>query len=176
MGKLIISGNGKENEAVLHSWLVSLSVGAIGVVFLMFVASHFGYDQTEYGPVRNNMYNFVMGVAALGGMAAIVESLFKKSRITSSFIDVYENGIRGKGVQESFPWAMSTYAAMSDFQLEFEQVEAIEVKKNSIIIRMIDISDNTKVAHKCYALNPQEIHDAILKGKEDGTLTAESIF
>ena len=176
MGKLIISGNGKENDAILHSWVLSLAVGAIGVLFLMFVANHFGYDQTPDGLVRNNMYNFVMGVAALGGMAAIVESLFKKSRITSSFIDVHENGIRGKGVQENFPWAASTYAAMSDFQLEFEQIEAVEAKKNAIIIRMIDTSDNTKVAHKCYSLNPQEIYDTILRGKENGSLVAETPF
>jgi len=165
MGKLIISGNGKENEVIRKIWIMSAVTGVLGVVFVMLVAHQIGDTLTS------NIQNFLIGVAWLGAVAAIVEAMFKKRRVESTYIDVYENGIHGRGVATNFPWAMNSYAAMSGFNYKFEQITSVEVQSdNAIIIHATSAIEEVEVSHKCYAMNANEVREMILKGMEDGAL------
>jgi len=167
MGKLIISGNGKENDIIRKIWIMSALTGVVGVVFVMIVANQIGDTLTT------NIQNFLIGVAWLGAVAAIVEAMFKKRRVESTYIDVYEGGVQGKGVATNFPWAMNSYAAMSNFHFRFDKIVSVEVQNdNAIIIHATSAIEEVEMSHKCYAMNANEVREMILKGMEDGALVA----
>ncbi|MDR2183576.1 MAG: zinc ribbon domain-containing protein, partial [Clostridiales bacterium] len=162
LSRPLASGNGEGNSAVVTNWLYSLIIGAAGVGLLILLANQIGYTQTWVGPVRNNAYYISIVFAVLVGIAALIEAFFKHGRITGTQISVYEDGVKGMSVPAKFPWTLTSYSAMSEFQLGFNQIMSVDVlNENCVVIHVVGAS------HKCYCLKPNEIRDAIIKQMND---------
>jgi hypothetical protein len=170
-GKLLASANGKKHSSIVTWWIIEL-IGAVACVAIGFwLANKYGHSGGysigfRYVPsAKNELYNIYMHGGVFLSVLSLIMAYLTHTRISRTFINVYENGIEGSSVVPKFPLSFMLYGSISslqlaDFQLTYEQVSSVDVvNENTIIINA------GNVQHKIYAMNSKDIRDAILSQK-----------
>ena len=94
--------------------------------------------------------------------------IFVWLHIIKTEIHVYEQGIKGKSMDANFIIDFlklfnfrsdKDSIKMSEFHLGYDQISSVECKGKSVILK------TESKNHKCYAMNVNEIQEAIMKQK-----------
>ena len=162
MGKLLVSGDGKGNSAILAYWTKISIIGVIIIVIMYSLATSFdkppsGY--VDFGRDRREFAsNILKGCCILTIIGVAYEGIATQSKITKTEISVYEQGVKGKSLPFKF-----VHTHMSDFQLNYDQISSVDLINGRCIV-----IHATGVQHKCYAMNASEIRDVIMRQKYPG--------
>ncbi|GHS93625.1 hypothetical protein FACS1894139_14580 [Planctomycetales bacterium] len=164
MGKELISASGKGHKAAAIWWLLTASSAAVCVVLALWLAQQRG----DLFVLSNSMVvkkSVLITITAICSLACIVMGCLCQTRISGTYVAVYENGIEGSSVAPKFPLALMLYCSISslqlrEFRLTFDQVSSVDVvNENSLIIHA------TNTEHKIYAMNAREVRNVILAQK-----------
>ena len=171
MGKLLVSGNGRDFvKSTAHNWVVFIIIAIALIVIGFVLANQFGY-QTVGGAIGQGIggwlgvtapqvrtgayYIFALGgvglAAILIGYGAIQDIYAGKTEI-----HVYENGIKGAGGGAKFAQSLEDTMTISTFQLEYDRVASVDVAHK----KLLSINAFGKVYVVAVA-NPDEIVAAI---------------
>jgi len=171
-GKLLASANGKGHKAIATWWIIELIAAVVSVALGFWLANKYGYSGGySFGrfmnvpAIKNELYYIYMGIAVICPICAYTCAYLTHTRISRTFINVYENGIEGSSVMPKFPLSFMLYGSISslqlaDFQLTYNQISSVDVvNENTIVINAVNAQ------YKIYAMNSREIRDAILSQK-----------
>jgi hypothetical protein len=181
-GNLVVSASGKGHQAIINRWVIHVVIVLVFVCLWCFLFQKYGYDKwRDSGENLNFLWvsALVVGVVACLGNAYLVQT-----RISNTVINVYENSLEGAGLTPRssilflvflivpalfvilhvmrffMPFFISKLIC---FQLTCDEIIDVDVEKgNTIIIRANTIKHKIKI----YAMNANEIMDAILSMKE----------
>lgn len=171
MGKLIISGNGKDFvKSTAHNWIFFILIAIVLVVVGFVLANQFGV-RTLGGAIGQGIGG-LLGVAApqvrtgayytfmWGGIGSAVlligYGLMQDIYAGKTEIYVYENGIKGAGGGPKFAQSLEDTMKISSFQLEYDRIASVDVTHK----KLLSINAFGKIYVVAVA-NPDEIATAI---------------
>jgi len=136
MGKLLISGRGKDTRGGVGYWLIILIIAAAIIVLGVFLANRFGYRTlggtiggafgNTFGVnvprVRTGLYNlFIWGSIVLAG-GFIVYMIYYSIRYAKTEIFIYENGVEGTGITKD-----GENESLTAFNLNYDKIDSIDI-------------------------------------------------
>lgn len=146
MGKLIISGNGKNTVSQME-WIIVVVGSLLLIVIGFWLANQFGYEQAvgrtlsalgvafgvEVPEVRTVMYYiFAWGGVVLAGIilgwATLVSVYAGKTEIL-----VFENGIQGAGGGVKFSQSLEDTVTISAFNLAYDRIASVDITRKHFI-------------------------------------------
>ncbi|MCL2014733.1 MAG: hypothetical protein FWG68_00620 [Defluviitaleaceae bacterium] len=149
IGKLLVSGDGKENTATIISYVA----WGIGLPIAFFVVVNIMGEMYFFGNILPLAGRFlVIFLVAVGSIVHILSSI----GIYNSAINVYENGVSGKGLSKYFNMGdVRTFT----FMLTYEQV-SVDVNGKWITIH------GPGTSYKVCISNAAEIQQAIYQQQQ----------
>ena len=169
-GKVLVSGNGNKNSALALWWGMAIISAVSCCVALLLVAHNM---DNQVGNARGQMFvnraalDEAQQMAAMFRGAAIIVPILillygvaYHISITSTHIQVFANGIVGKGVGKGFLWGDSR---LFGFRLACNQITSVDVTGSTIIVHA------SGAQYKCYVANPAEIQRVIVEQQQKRT-------
>jgi len=182
-GKILTLGNGKWSTAILYHWLTIGLCFAIGGIIFLFEAADRG---STLGEMRANISQetnenkkielkeaiarketkdviFLLAGVPIFIILLPVAGAIGQRRIASTYIEVCENGISGKGVikKKRGPFII---LRRSNFQFEYNEVRRVDIdgyfSGTSIIVH------TSETQYTCYCRNPSEIRETIVNQQQ----------
>ena len=171
MGKLLISGNGKDYvRSQSDQWIIVI-LFAVGFIVLGFVlANEFGYETVGGAiggaiggwigvtppQVRTIWYSIFLFGGVLVAALMIAYCVLLDVYAGKTEIEVYENGIKGAGGGPKFLISTEDTVSVSTFQLEYDRIASVDVSRKNIL----SINAYGRV-YAVAVINPNEIADTI---------------
>jgi hypothetical protein len=158
-GNVLATGNGNGNPAIRLHWMCFIIVAIAGCAIFAFYAGYLSY-RLEEGEIAWDkreqvklMIPIYAGVAILCPVLCLVVGIIDHRGIFSTYIQVEEGGIQGKGVGKFFLFGD---LRCFGFCLAYNQITSVDVSGSTIIIHA------TGAQYKCYVQNPSEIQGIIV--------------
>ena len=164
IGKLLISGNGKGNSAIIFwSFYFIISAAASYLFICSFLPNairnsrrtgNMVVDSLIAGQMANRIdpadVMFVFGLVF--AFSCIVFAVLSGICIAKTEIKICENGIEGKGLGKNFFWGD---IRLFSFRLAYNQITSVDATNTSVVVHA------SNAQYKCYVENAGEIQNII---------------
>jgi len=146
MDRILTSGNGKGNLAILFWWLID---GALSVILcVLFFCVIFPHMFRALGLMGAAKGSFYCGLALI--VFCLVSAALMHRGIAKTEINIRENGVTGRSVGRYFIWGD---LRVSDFQLAYNQITYVEHTRRAVILY------DRNSQYKCYVADPPKIYE-----------------
>lgn len=148
MGKLLISGNGKDFvKSTATNWIIIVIIAIAFIVLGVILANQFGY-QTLGGTagrvaggvfgvtppqVRTVAYYIFMWGGIILAAIIVVHGLLQDIFATKTEIFVYENGIKGIGGGPKFAQSLEDTTTVASFELEYDRIASVDITHKKLL-------------------------------------------
>ncbi|MCL2222282.1 MAG: hypothetical protein FWC20_08260 [Oscillospiraceae bacterium] len=171
MGKLLVSGNGKDYlKTRISSTVINIVIAGAFVVIGFILANQFGY-RTMGGALGQGVgglfgvtvpqvrtvdfYIFMWGGIFIAVLIVVMD-LVQRHFISKTEISVYETGIKGSAVGEKYGKKLEDTTKVSAFQVEYDRLTSVEVESKARLL--------VNASGRIYLIgvaNPNEIAEVI---------------
>ena len=159
--KVLASGNGSGNSALVLWWAMWIITGVAGCVWFAYIANDLKQRQGQIiivqGPSIEQRIAFLEGGAIFIPVLCLVYGILYHRSIASTCIQVDESIVEGKGAGKYF---ILGDPRIFGFRLMYNQITSIDTSGSTIIIHA------SGAQYKCYVQNPSEIQRVIVSQQQ----------